>query len=187
MKKIKILMTVLCCICLLAGCGTNVEVNFPSYLFEEEGSLESTADSMKNSEGVKKVTVNEDGSMTVSMTEERHKEIVDAAFSTVNSIPLFAISENTAIRDFVINEDFTEINITVNKNSSALEDEVDFVIYAVRLYHVCSLNDVEIKVSYIDSETGHLYMDKFYDIKGNKEGSNTYFTEEEAETAPWKS
>ncbi|MGM9552290.1 MAG: hypothetical protein ACI3XA_08565 [Clostridia bacterium] len=164
MKKVIILL--LCSVFLLSGCSDYVTLTYPSYLFETEDALNETVDSLKGSEGMKKVTVNSDGSVTLKMTEERYEKIRNAAYSTVSGIPVYAISDTTAVKDYTANEDFTKIDITVDKESETLQSETQFIIYAVRLYHVCNMEEnATVMVNLIDYETGNVYLTETYSVK----------------------
>lgn len=174
MKKLSLLL--ICIMLLLTGCSEAVEITYPKYLFETEQALEETAESMRGSEGMKKVTINEDGTLTLKMSEERYQKVLDAAYNTVVSLPVYAIAEDTAVRDIVNNEDFTEFTITVNPEHENAEKEINFVTYAVKLYHVCNKSyDKEVTVHYINEANGLEYREDFFTADGNKNNRNDYY------------
>ena len=178
MKKFSFLALLILLICFMTACvGENITITYPEGFFTTGEELQQTADSMKGSEGMKKVEVNPDGSLTLEMTQERYEKIKNAAESTVTSIPIYAISDNTAIRDFAAEEDFKTINITVYPEHEKIKDECSFVIYAVRLFHVCNMdNDAVTTVNYINIETNEIYMTERYNVNGE-------LVEENSETA----
>lgn len=141
-------------------------ITYPASIFGD--TVEDMADSMKGSDGVYRVKVNSDGSLTVKMSPERHSKIQEAAENAVNTMTLVSISEETAIRDYYAVADHTELCFTVDKNSETLQQEIADSVYTARLYHVCNNNlDVTIKAYYTDAETGETYLCQHYDIDGN--------------------
>ncbi len=151
--------------------GDAMEVTYPASIFG--GAVEEMADSMRGSEGVYRVKVNDDGSLTVKMSPERYSNIMEAAENAVNSMTLMSISEETAIRDYYAVDNHTKLCFTVNKESETLEQEIADAVYTARLYHVCNNNlDVKIEAYYTDMETGETYLCQYYDINGNVLGTS---------------
>lgn len=150
-----------------------VEMTYPASILND--AAEEMADSMRGTDGVYRVKVNDDGSMTVKMSPERQQAILDVASNSVVGMTLLAIDDETAIRDYTTEEDHTILNATVIKDAETLEDEIHGALYAARLYHVCNLNnDVQITVNYIDVMTNEVYLSEAYDIEGTKLSAVTY-------------
>lgn len=144
-----------------------VEITYPSSIFNE--NVNDMAKSMKGAEGVYRVNVNDDGSLTVKMSPEKYSKIVDAADNAVNSMTIISIGEETAIKDYSAENDHTLLKITVDPSCETLEKEIEDAVYTVRLYHACKRNnDVNIDVYYINMETDNCYKKETYDIDGNR-------------------
>lgn len=144
-----------------------VVLTYPASIFNN--NVQEMADSMRDSEGVYDLRINEDNSLTVKLTVERYNNIKTAAENAVNSIVMVSISETSAIRDYIPSKDYTVLDITVNPEVETLTKEINDAVYFARLYQVSSMNsDAKITVNYILEETGEVYMTEIYDINGNK-------------------
>ena len=144
-----------------------VVLTYPASIFNN--NVQEMADSMRDSEGVYDLRINEDNSLTVKLTVERYNNIKTAAENAVNSIVMVSISETSAIRDYIPSKDYTVLDITVNPEVETLTKEINDAVYFDRLYQVSIMNSYEkITVNYILEETGEVYMTEIYDINGNK-------------------
>lgn len=144
-----------------------VILTYPASIFNN--NVQEMADSMRDSEGVYDLRINEDNSLTVKLTVERYNNIKNAAENAVNSIVMVSISETSAIRDYIPSKDYTVLDITVNPETETLTKEINDAVYYARLYQVSSMNsDANITVNYILEETSEVYMTETYDINGNK-------------------
>lgn len=153
-----------------------VEVTYPAFIFE--GGVEEMADSMKGSDGVYRVKVNSDGSLSVKLSPERHQKIKDAAKNNLESLMLISIGEETAVKEYSANEDFTVFEVTAVEDHENLENEISNAVYCARLYHICHMNnDVELTFNYTDSETGRKFRSEYYDIEGKSKVTNDYWAE----------
>lgn len=142
-----------------------VEMTYPASILN--GGTEEIAESMRGTDGVYRVKINEDESLSVKISPERYSKIKEAADNAAKVIPLTYISEETAVQGYEANEDNTQVYISVIKGIETLEKEVSDIVYILRLYHVCNGNyDVKINVDYTDAETGEKYMTEVYDIEG---------------------
>ena len=151
-----------------------VEITYPSSIISVP--VKEQADNMKGTEGIYRVKINDDGSLTVKMSPDRYQKIAEAAENAVESMMLIAIGEETAVRDYSANEEKTVFDLTVNPDSENFEKEISDAIYVARLYHVCFMNlDVEITFNFKHYETEELYLTETYDIHGNKIGTMVYY------------
>ena len=151
-----------------------VKITYPSSIFSIP--VEEQAENMKGTEGIYRVKINDDGSLTVKMSPDRYQKITEAAENAVESMMLIAIGDETAVRDYSANEEKTVFDLTVNPDSENFEKEISDAIYVARLYHVCFMNpDVEITFNFKHYETEELYLTETYDIHGNKTGTMVYY------------
>ncbi len=154
-----------------------VSITYPSSIFA--GSVEAMAESMRGTDGVYRVKVNSDGSLSVKLSPARHEKIKEAAKNNLESLMLISIGEETAVREYNANEENTVFDVTVVPGHESLEEEISNAVYSARLYHICYMNnDVQLTFNYIDSETGIKYRDEVYDIEGNLKATNDYWSEE---------
>ncbi|MBQ8884457.1 MAG: hypothetical protein IJ031_07720, partial [Oscillospiraceae bacterium] len=134
-----------------------VEITYPSSIISVP--VKEQADNMKGTEGIYRVKINDDGSLTVKMSPDRYQKIAEAAENAVESMMLIAIGEETAVRDYSANEEKTVFDLTVNPDSENFEKEISDAIYVARLYLVCFMNlDVEITFNFKHYETEELYL-----------------------------
>lgn len=150
-----------------------VEITYPSSIFSIP--VEEQAENMKNTDGIYRVKVNSEGGLDIKMSPERYERIKDAAKNAVESMTIISIGEETAVKDYQTNEDYTVLNITVDPSIETLETEISDALYTVRLYHVCHMNnDVEFEVYYIDQNNSDVaYKSEKYDIHGNVIGTSS--------------
>lgn len=144
-----------------------VEITYPESVFS--GSVEEIADSMRGSNGVYRVKVNNDNSMTVKLSPERYETIKEAAKNNMESLMLLSIGDETAVREYSANEDFTVFDVTLIPEHETLEDEISNAVYSISLYHICNMNnDVQFTINYIDSESGETYKSEVFNAEGVK-------------------
>ncbi|MBQ3110743.1 MAG: hypothetical protein IJC69_06345 [Clostridia bacterium] len=150
-----------------------VKITYPSSILSVPAKEQ--AENMKNTEGIYRVKVNSDGGIDIKMSPERYQKIKDAAKNAVESMTIISIGEETAVKDYQTNEDYTILKITVDKEIETLETEISDALYTVRLYHVCHMNnDVEFEVYYIDQSNPEVaYKCERYDIHGNVMSSSS--------------
>ena len=138
----------------------NVEVTIPGDLFEE-GELEEVVEHAAT-QGIKDVTVNEDGSVTYKMTKAQHKEMMkDMADNLLAYVEELRADESFAsIYDITHNKDFSVFKITVEPE--AFENSFDgFALFGLgtsgmfyQLYDGINPDKVNVRLDTIDEATG---------------------------------
>ena len=108
----------------------NVEVTLPATFFEDT-DMETLKENAKE-DGIKEVTVNEDGSVTYKMTKSQHKKMMKEMEETL--IETIKEMENNeeypSIKTVEYNNAFTEYTIVVNQE--AYENSMDgFAIFGL--------------------------------------------------------
>ncbi len=166
--------------------GEKVEITYPEHILS--GAAEEMAESMKGTDGVYSVKVNDDGSLTAKLSPERYQKILDAADNAANAIPITSISEESAIQSYESNEDHTKIKVTAFGKAETLESEIENIVYVIRLYHICNQNlDAKIEIEYTDVEKGKVFLNEEYDVMGKTHNrSEQYFEDEEGNVVDYK-
>ncbi len=144
-------------------------MTYPAEFFKTVEAMQETADTLKGTDGVIRVVENKDGSLTFKMNMARYKKIVDSLEITARGMVASTITEESGIIDAVPADDYTKIELTVNrdvfKNNS---DPLQMCVYTARMYLVCNMKQNEnITVTYKDNDTGEVYLTEVYDTKGN--------------------
>lgn len=202
----KTILLVLCTLILLTGCGgkskvdeateteqkevkeettktvdkklLSVDVRIPVGLIEEDGvDLEDTLDEARKTEGINKVTNNNDGTVTLNMTKAKHEEMIKSIKESIDesSEELVSDEENSFIR-IETSKDYTNFDVYVDPNKYNTFDmfyDLGFYMQGL-LYNSYNGNDnAEIIVKFIDNDTNEVI----------EEGSSKALTEA-TDTAP---
>lgn len=109
----------------------SVEITLPSSLFSKEDMTTFDADAYADEQGFTSAKVNEDGSVTVTMSKAKHKEMLDEmAASLDTSFAEYINSEDTPyIKEITHNDDFTAVTMKVDR--AAYEKAFDFTALAI--------------------------------------------------------
>ncbi len=137
---------------------TNVEITYPATWLEDTEDFDPSAYVKEN--GFISATVNSDGSVTVIMTGEKHKELVSEITKNLEeNFSEYVDGEDTPyIKEISHNEDFSKVEIKVVR--SEYENTLDFTVLAIALIvpvgqvSVGFTSGVEITV--IDVDTGDI-------------------------------
>lgn len=142
-----------------------VVLTYPAEFFTDQDSMKESLD---KEEGIKKVVKNDDGSLTVVMDMTQYEKTKEAVSITASGMVLSAIREEIGIMDAGVSEDFTTIDLTVNREIYTDGDEVSNCLYMARVSQVCNLtSDNIITINYIDYSTSEKFLIKKYDVEGN--------------------
>ncbi len=119
---------------IFVGCALfekKVEVTLPGELFEEgKGINEITAEAKRD--GVREVTLNDDGSITYTMSKDTHKEMMkEAKAETLEYIEeIITGTEYASIKEISYNKSFSEFTLVVDQE--AFESSFDaFVAFGL--------------------------------------------------------
>lgn len=136
----------------------SVDITLPASLFAGEDMTKFDADAYASEQGFKSAKVNEDGSVTVTMTKAKHKELLkEMADSLDATFKEFVNGENTPyIKDITHNENFTAVTMKVDKE--AYENAFDFTPLAigmsVAMYQAFTETEYHVEISIVDAATG---------------------------------
>ena len=146
----------------------NVDVTLPASFFEDSTEEEIIAEAKE--QGIKEAVVNEDGSVTYTMSKSKHeemmKEMEDSVVSTIDEI--VNSGDYTSIKEISYNKDFTEFDVKVNRQQ--YEEGFDgFAIIGlvmVSTYYSAfegnSGEDSQTIFNMVDETTGEIYDTAIY-------------------------
>ena len=136
----------------------SVEIKLPASLFEGQDMSTFDADAYANEQGFTSAKVNEDGSVAVTMTKAKHKELLEEMANTLNTnFNEFVNGESTPyIKEITHNDDFTAVTMKVDK--AAYETAFDFTPLAigmsVAMYQAFIETEYHVEISIVDVATG---------------------------------
>lgn len=135
-----------------------VDITLPASMFESQDMSSFDADAYANEQGFSSAKVNEDGSITVTMSKAKHKEMLnEMATSLDTNFAEFVNGENTPyIKEITHNDDFTAVTMKVDK--AAYENAFDFTPFAigmsVAMYQAFTETEYHVEISIVDVATG---------------------------------
>lgn len=135
-----------------------VEIKLPSSLFEGEDMATFDTDEYVKEQGLLSAKVNDDGSLTVTMTKGRHQELLKEMAGTLyTTFAELSNSEDTPyIKEITHNEDFTSVTMKVDR--AAYENAFDltpFIIsVSVAMYQAFTETEFYVEISIVDAASG---------------------------------
>lgn len=193
----KMLILVFCFLILLTGCGgsnkekgseseetqkeasievdkkiLSVDVTLPVALVEEEGvDIETTLEEIRQTDGINKVTLNDNGTVTYNMTKSKHSEMIKSIKDSIDesSDELVNDVENSIVK-IENSSDYTNFEVYVNPekyNVFEMFSAMVFYMQGIMYNSFNGNNDAEIIVKFINNETGEII----------EEGSSAAFLE----------
>jgi len=146
----------------------NVDVTLPASFFEGSTEEEIIAEAKEND--FKEAVVNEDGSVTYTMSKSKHEELMkemkESVVSTIDDI--INSGDYTSIKEISYNKDFTEFDVKVNRQQ--YEEGFDgFAILGLVMssayygaFDGKSEEELQIVFNMIDESTGETYDTTIY-------------------------
>lgn len=140
----------------------DVEVTIPASLLDEGDDVELAQ--REKDKGIKKVTKNEDGSLTIKMSKKAHKELLKEIKATIdeNIDEILKDKENCpAFTEITYNDDATVFDIKVDKSLySGLDSFYALTFYMVgNMYQAMNAvpeSEIKTVVNFIDKDTGEV-------------------------------
>lgn len=148
--------------------GLNVEKNlfsvtltYPASMVDEGTTQDSLNDEIKDIDGIKSATLNEDGSVTYIMTKAYHKQIVDDMAQTIDE----SMAEMVGSEDYPnftnveANEDYTVFTVTTKSKALSLDESLSLLQFYTEgaFYSVVSGNGADsIHVDFVNTDTGEV-------------------------------
>lgn len=160
----------------LAG-GKDVTVTVPSYGFEEDDDTSSVPEA-------KEAVVNEDGSITYTLTKKQQKEWKKAVKSNFDDYIKDILDDDTNypnVEDITYNNDMTEFEIDLaTTNIAQSELFIGYIaLFTAPVYQQVNgvaEKDVDYKVTVKDSSTGEETVSTYAENKADWESLNDSFT-----------
>ena len=146
----------------------NVDVTLPASFFADSTEEEIIAGAKES--GITEAVVNEDGSVTYTMSKSKHKEMMkemkESVVSTIDEV--VNSGDYTSIKDISYNKSFTEFDVKVNRQQ--YEGSFDgFAILGLVMssayynaFDGKSGEDLQIVFNMIDETTGETYDTAVY-------------------------
>lgn len=138
-----------------------VEITIPSAMFSDEDMSNFDADAYASEEGFLSAKVNDDGSVTATMTKSKHAELLaELTKSMEDSLAEYVESESTPyIKEITHNDDFTEVSMKVNRE--AYESTIDFTALGigilVAIYQAFTETEYHVDIHIVDVATGETF------------------------------
>ena len=115
-------------------------------------------DATYSGEGVLEATLNEDGSLTLTLTKEKHAEMVQVAIDAIDqTIESLLTSEDYRFTSIDHNEDFTHYTIYLPAESLTMNESFAFIAlyFATGLYYAILGEEIdEVFIDYVNELTG---------------------------------
>lgn len=193
-KLVCCIMVAIMCVSALAACGgpadanmakpsnskteskaesKTVEIVYPASLFEGEDMASFDPAKYCEETGFSSAVVNEDGTVTVTMTEEKHNEIISEVTKSLDdTFTEFVNGEATPyIKEINYTEDFSKVTIKVAREE--YEKALDFTVLAIGLsVPIAQMSvgfDVRVEISVVDVETNEIISETVYpDVLGGE-------------------
>lgn len=139
----------------------NVEVTLPASLVKDG---EAELDEEAKEAGVKEITKNEDGSITMKMTKEAHKELLGSIKESVDESneEIIADKENyPSIESITYNDDLTEFTVDVDGASfNGIESFIAIAFYMEgNIYQALNAvpeDEINTTVNFVDKDSGEV-------------------------------
>lgn len=151
-----------------------VDITFPSTMFQNQDMSKFDADAYAKKEGFEKVVINQDGSVTATMTQAKYQELkVEIIEKTENGFKdMIGSKETPYIKNITHTDDFETITISVDKSSYTNAGvQASFVPYSVYLqaaiYQAFIGNTLHTEIQIVDADTGNMIKSVTYPTASN--------------------
>lgn len=144
----------------LAGCGEKtVDVTLPAALFSDQ--TEEDVKKAAEENGYLGCTINENGSVTYTMTESKHREMLDELVSRADESIAELIGKVASFTKINHNSDMSEFSIYMDAEKATMFDKLYAVaFYTVGAYYQSfagkSADKIDVIIKFIDSETNEV-------------------------------
>lgn len=151
----------------------NVDITLPASFLELDEDEEIDIDEIKKEakeDGIKDVVLNDDGSVTYTMSKSTHRELLDEMEEAVQeSIEEIINSEDfPSIKDIKANKKYDQYEVIVDKEGFENSFEgfgilgVAFSSMYYQLFEGVNPDDYEVIIDIIDEETGEVFDTTIY-------------------------
>lgn len=135
-----------------------VDITLPASFFEGEDMATFDTEAYVKENGFNSAKLNEDGSMTVTMTKSKHRELLKEISTSLdeNFAELIEGEDTPYIKDITHNEDFTVVTMKVDR--AAYENAFDMTPFVIAMsagmYQMFLEMETHVEISIVDVATG---------------------------------
>jgi len=155
-----------------------VDITLPAYFFEDKDMSAFNAEKYAQEQGFKKAVLNEDGSVTVTMTKANHKKMLKELTNEYDtSFAEMVESDNTPyIKSIKHSDNFNSITVEVDRAAyeAAAFDLTQLTLGLTgMMYQLFSGDEKHVEVSMKDVDTGYVIKTIVYPDVIDQESSET--------------
>lgn len=141
----------------------NVEITVPPD-FLEEGTTQETLDETAKEEGIKSITLNDDGSATYIMSKSKHDEMMAGIRESIDESMAEMIDPETypTFVEVTSNDDYTHFTVKLSSNEVGLFESISVLGFYMLggLYNAFNGTPVDdVTVSFVNADTGDIIQE----------------------------
>jgi len=141
----------------------NVEIIVPAD-FLEEGTTQEALDETAKEEGIKSITLNDDGSATYIMSKSKHDEMMAGIRESIDESMAEMIDPETypTFVEVTSNDDYTHFTVKLSTNEVGISESVSVLGFYVLggLYNAFNGTPVDdVTVSFVNADTGDIIQE----------------------------
>ena len=141
----------------------NVEITVPPD-FLEEGTTQETLDETAKEEGLKSITLNDDGSATYIMSKSKHDEMMAGIRESIDESMAEMIDPETypTFVEVTSNDDYTHFTVKLSSNEVGLSESISVLGFYMLggLYNAFNGTPVDdVTVSFVNADTGDIIQE----------------------------
>lgn len=141
----------------------NVEITVPAD-FLEEGTTQEDLDEAAKEDGIKSITLNDDGSATYIMSKSKHDEMMAGIRESINQSMAEMIDPETypTFVEVTSNDDYTHFTVKLSSNEVGISESVSVLGFYMfgGLYNAFNGTPVDdVTVSFVNADTGDIIQE----------------------------
>lgn len=141
----------------------NVEITVPPD-FLEEGATQEDLDEAAKEEGIKSITLNDDGSATYIMSKSKHDEMMAGIRESIDESMAEMIDPETypTFVEVTSNDDYTHFTVKLSSNEVGLSESISVLGFYMLggLYNAFNGTPVDdVTVSFVNADTGDIIQE----------------------------
>lgn len=141
----------------------NVEITVPPD-FLEEGTTQETLDEAAKEDGIKSITLNDDGSATYIMSKSKHDEMMAGIRESIDESMAEMIDPETypTFVEVTSNDDYTHFTVKLSSNEVGLSESISVLGFYMLggLYNAFNGTPVDdVTVSFVNADTGDIIQE----------------------------
>lgn len=141
----------------------NVEITVPPD-FLEEGTTQEDLDEAAKEDGIKSITLNDDGSATYIMSKSKHNEMMAGIRESIDESMAEMIDPETypTFVEVTSNDDYTHFTVKLSSNEVGLSESISVLGFYMLggLYNAFNGTPVDdVTVSFVNADTGDIIQE----------------------------